>query len=89
MGTKPVANNSAGFSVKLWGILQAMLDDPSRGRPPTLAEVRAELQQTGVQWTGEGELLHPQDRTSLVIELDELIGRYGADAPVKSFVRVK
>lgn len=49
-------------------------------RRPTLGAVRAALQKSGVTWSREGELLFPQDRTALVIELDELIDAYGARA---------
>jgi len=87
MGTTAGANNFAG--VQLSAIMQAVIDDPGRTRPPTLGEVRAELEQSGVRWTGEGELQFPQDRTSLLIELDDLIGRYGADAPAASYLRPK
>ena len=87
MATPAGANNFAG--VQLSAIMRAMIADLRRARPPTLAEVRAEVEQSGMRWTGEGELQFPQDRTSLVIEIDELIGRYGADAPATSALRPK
>jgi hypothetical protein len=48
--------------------------------------VRADLQQTGLQWSRNGELLHPQDRTSLLIELDGLIAQYGSKASAVDFI---
>lgn len=56
----------------------------SEGLKPlsTLADIRAALQAEGSTWSAEGELLFPQDRTALVIEIDELIDTYGADAHV-------
>jgi hypothetical protein len=42
--------------------------------------LRTSLQEGGVSWSREGELLFPQDRTALVIELDELIDAHGPDA---------
>jgi hypothetical protein len=49
-------------------------------RPATLMALRAALQRGGVSWSREGELLFPQDRTALVIELDELIDAHGPEA---------
>jgi len=85
MTSKP-APQSGVASAKLSAVLSAIVTNSKRGRAPTLGEARAELQRGGVQWSGEGELLYPQDRTSLLIELDDLIGRFGAQAPVKSFI---
>jgi hypothetical protein len=57
------------------------LDRAATGkRPLTLRNVRDALQHEGVTWSREGELLFPQDRTALVIELDELIDAHGAGA---------
>jgi hypothetical protein len=55
-------------------------------RRTSLADVRKALQKTPVTWSKEGELLFPQDRTALVIELDELIDRYGARALAGEFL---
>ena len=46
----------------------------------SLADARAALLEESTTWSPEGELLHPQDRTALIIELDELIERYGPTA---------
>jgi hypothetical protein len=66
--------------------MEALASDPQRKRPPTLADVRADLLMTGLQWSRNGELLHPQDRTSLLIELDGLIAQYGSKASAVDFV---
>jgi len=47
---------------------------------PTLAALRDVLQGRGVTWSQEGEVLFPQDRTALIIEVDELIDALGPDA---------
>jgi hypothetical protein len=39
-----------------------------------------------MQWSGEGELLHPQDQTSLIIELDDLIKECGEGASAAALV---
>ena len=62
------------------------VNDPERRQPPTLAEVRTAVAESGTQWPAEGELLHPQDLTSLIIEVDELIKDYGAGFCVTEFV---
>jgi hypothetical protein len=48
--------------------------------------VRDALQHEGVTWSREGELLFPQDRTALVIELDELIDTHGMKARAKNIL---
>jgi hypothetical protein len=87
MATKPRIHVGAHASPELSAIMKAVAADPTRARPPTLGDVRAALQGSGTQWSQEGELLHPQDRTSLVIELDDLIGRYGAESLAQRFTR--
>ena len=38
--------------------------------PLTLGAARYAIEHERIVWSSEGELLHPQDRTSLVIELE-------------------
>jgi hypothetical protein len=77
---------ASSVSADLSAAIEALASDPQRKQPPTLADVRADLQMTGLQWSRNGELLHPQDRTSLLIELDGLITQYGSKAPAVDFV---
>ena len=51
----------------------------------TLGAVRASIQEESTAWC-DGEFLHPQDRTSLIIELDELIDNYGMAAQARDFL---
>ena len=51
----------------------------------TLCDIREVVVDGGIFLSGEGELLYPQDRTFLAIELDELIAVYGAAACARSF----
>ncbi len=74
---------------RLSRILEAVVNDPARSRPPTLSDVRAVLVAGGVQWSEEGEISYPQDRTSLCIGLDDLINRYGEDASAGEFINAK
>lgn len=67
-------------SPALSAVIRAMASAPRRARRTTLGAVRAALQKSGVTWAKEGELQFPQDRTALVIEVDELIDAYGTRA---------
>jgi hypothetical protein len=51
--------------------------------------VRLAVQQNNSAWSQEGELLYPQDRTSLLIEIDELIERHGNKAPALGFLSAR
>jgi len=66
-----------------------MVKDPARKQPPTPGNLRTALLESGLQWSVDGELLHPQDRTSLIIELDGLIEAYGEGALAEGFVRLE
>jgi hypothetical protein len=37
--------------------------------------------------SGEGEILYKSDRTSFLIELDELIEQHGIETPVRKLMR--
>jgi hypothetical protein len=71
---------------ELSAAIRRLASDPERKSLPTLGEVRADLEKEGLQWSRNGELLHPQDRTSQLIELDELIALYGEQAPALDVV---
>ena len=89
MAIRPRIDVASSLSADLSAAIEALASDPQRRQPPTLADVRADLQMTGLQWSRNGELLHPQDRTSLLIELDGLIAQYGSKAPAVDFVPQK
>ena len=86
MATKPPKVVGRRVSGTLSRILEAMIKDPERTQPPTLRDVRRALLESGMQWSGEGELLHPQDQTSLIIELDDLIKECGEGASAAELV---
>jgi hypothetical protein len=65
-------------------IRQLMLQQDARNRV-TLGAVRASILKESTAWF-EGELLHPQDRTSLINELDGLIDEYGMAANASHFL---
>jgi len=74
------------ISPELSAAIERLVKDPERKEAPTLGAVRADLEMTGLQWSSNGELLHPQDRTALLIELDDLIEQYGKEASALDFV---
>jgi hypothetical protein len=86
MAIRPSIDAASRVSPELSTVIEALVNEPQREQPPTLEDVRADLQQTGLQWSRNGELLHPQDRTSLLIELDGLIAQYGSEASAVDFV---
>ncbi len=73
-------------SPELSAAIERLVKDPERKAAPTLGALRADLEMTGLQWSANGELLHPQDRTAQLIELDDLIGQYGEEASALDFV---
>ena len=75
-------------SPELSAAIDALVSDPDREEPPTLDDVRVALKTESLRWSREGGLLHPQDRTSIVVELDELIDEFGKDALAIDFVGV-
>jgi hypothetical protein len=86
MAIRPPIDAASSVSAGLSAAIQALASDPQRKPSPTLADVRAALLMTGLQWSRNGELLHPQDRTSLLIELDGLIAQYGSKVSAVDFV---
>lgn len=80
--------NPARISAELRDAIEALLT-AGRGRSPvTLHQVRLALQRNSSAWTQEGEMLHPEDRTALLIEIDELIEKHGKEAPARDFLPV-
>lgn len=75
-------------STELSAIIEALVNDPDREEPLTLEEVRAIVDE-GDSGTAELELLHPQDRTSALAELDDLIEEFGGEVLAADFVVTK
>jgi hypothetical protein len=76
-------------SAQLSDLIDKMVNDPDREEPPTLGEVRNSLQDSVGAVATQIASLHPQDRTSVMVELDDLIDEYGAEAPAIDFVAAK
>ena len=76
-------------SPQLSDLIEKMVNDPDREQSPTLGEVRVALQDTIGAVAAQVASLHPQDRTSMSVELDELIEEYSEEAPAIDFVAAK
>jgi hypothetical protein len=88
-GGRISARTGAATTPELAAVIRALMAAGRVTRRPTLGAVRAALQKGGFTWSKEGELLFPQDRTALVIELDELIDRFGMRARAGDFLARK
>jgi hypothetical protein len=77
---------SVRISAELRDAIQALLAARRPEAALTLQDVRLALQRDDSLWEQEGELLHPQDRTALLIEIDELIERHGEHAAAPGFL---
>jgi hypothetical protein len=86
MTIRPSIDVATRVSAQLSEVLEKFTEDPDRENPATLAEVRAALRRRGEPPAGETEYLHPQDRESLLVELDALIEEYGEEMLADNFV---
>lgn len=76
-------------SAALSEIIEKLASDPDRESPPTLEDVRRILRRRESLGTPDAELMHPQDETSPLAELNRLIEEYGGDALGNEFVVAK
>jgi hypothetical protein len=86
MTIRPSIDVSTRVSAELSELLETFTEDPDRETQATLGEVRAALRKRGEPPARETEYLHPQDRDSLLVELDALIEEYGEEMLAADFV---
>lgn len=86
MAVRASTDSAGHVSAELRNAITALLTDRPRESSLTLNDVRLALQRNSSAWTQEGELLHPQDRTALLIEIDELIEKHGKEASAVGFL---
>ncbi len=90
MTIRPSIDVATRISPELSATIEGLVNDPDRELPPqTLGEVRVALVERGTGEALEMEFLHPQDETSLLVELDRLIEEYGEEATAIDFVVIK
>jgi hypothetical protein len=68
---------------ELCQVIESLIGTKAVPPAATLSELRNVLVE-GI-FIGDGEMLYPQDRTFLVIELDELIECDGAHTPARAY----
>jgi hypothetical protein len=86
MANKASTSAAAHVSAELRDTISALLQSGRGKAALTLHDVRLAVQGNNSAWTQEGELLHPQDRTALLIEIDDLIDRHGKDTQARKFL---
>ena len=72
-------------SPELSMIIETLVNDPDREEPLTLEQVRA-LVDEGNAGEAELEMLHPQERTSVLAEFDDLIEEFGGEVLAADFI---
>lgn len=72
-------------SPELSTIIEALANDPDREDLLTLDEVRVIVEE-GDTSAAELELMHPQEKTSALAELDGLIEEFGGEMLAKDFI---
>lgn len=87
MTLRPPVDVAANVSAELSAIIEALADDPGREQPPTLEDVRSALAHAA-RWA-PADVLHPLERTSVLLELDDLIEEFGNDASAVDFIATK
>jgi hypothetical protein len=70
--TQPKTSSLGEASPELHRLVERLVADASLPPNPTLSRIRELLAGPGIIMS-EGEILYPQDRTSFVIELDQII----------------
>jgi hypothetical protein len=76
---------SSRVSPELSTIIEALANDPDREEQPILDEVRS-IVEAGDSSAAELELLHPQEKTSVLAELDGLIEEFGGEMLARDFI---
>ncbi len=69
--------------------VETMVNDADREEPPTRADVRAAIRRRASAAERREEALHPQQSTSILAEVDDLIEEFGPDAPAIDFAAAK
>src|SRR5688572_10304956 len=75
-------------SPELSAVMETVANELGGPAAPTLDDVRAYIEERNVA-AAESAKMHPQDRTSLLNELIDLIAEYGKDALAIDFVAAK
>jgi hypothetical protein len=72
-------------SPELSAMIERLTDDADREEPPTLDEVRVAVEEANRR-DAEDERRYPQERRSVLAELDDLIEEFGGDVLAVDFI---
>ena len=75
-------------SAELSQFIEGLVNDPDREEPPALKDVLTAFE-AGTMEEALAAQMHPQERESVLIELDDLIDEYGEDMLAVNFVAAK
>ena len=86
---KPSTEAATRVSSELSALIETMADDPDRETPPMLEDVRSLVHHRASAADRREETLHPQQRASLLAEIDDLVAEFGGDALAIDFIAAK
>lgn len=86
---KPAIDVAVLVSPELSAAIEAIVNDPDRDEPPTLADAQALLRRREHGVLARDEAMHPQLSESLVAEIGALVEEFGGEAPAIDFVGAK
>ncbi len=86
---KPATDAATRVGSELSALIETMVDDPDREAPPTLEDVRSLVHHRSSAADRREESLHPQQRASLLAEIDDLVEEFGGDALAIDFITAK
>ncbi|MFO1314332.1 MAG: hypothetical protein U1F58_01920 [Burkholderiales bacterium] len=86
---KPSIDVAGMVSPELSAAIEAIVNDPDRDEPPTLADAMVLIRRRGNGMLARDEGMHPQLHESLVAEIDALVEEFGGEAPAIDFVAAK
>jgi hypothetical protein len=87
MPIRPSIDAATRVSVGLSELIENLVNDPDRETPASLGDVRELLRERTAG--NEMEYLDPEDRESLLVELDGLIEEFGEEAALADFIEAR
>jgi hypothetical protein len=83
---KPSTDPASRVSSELSALMESVVGDADREAPPTLEDVRSRIRKRSSAADRREETLHPQQRASLLAEIDDLVDEFGGEAPAIDFI---
>ncbi|MGE5169336.1 MAG: hypothetical protein ACM3JC_03075 [Rudaea sp.] len=76
-------------SPQLSAAIEKLVNDPDREEPPTLYDVQSAVRRHTSDAERHDLLFRPQERASMLAEVDGLVDEFGPEAPAIDFVSAK